>query len=273
MKSDLHVSAASLRLLESCPRAWSYRYLLGHPAEDTAPNLVLGRAVHAALARWFESHRDGTPEPALEEMQEVAFDVIADAERGSVPILVGNEDEDLRVETARLLTAFAQQPWRPRRVVAVEAPFSLALTHHPVTGEAFSFEEQVTGVFDLVVEDEDGALAVVDHKTGKRMPVAEGGFDLQMAVYAWAAERIYKPGRQVRLYHHVLTRTKTVKVELRVIPTEVANVTEGVEAVVSGVELIHTAVSHPNPVRLLGRRRSWRCGSCSFRRRCAGDRS
>lgn len=273
MKSDLHVSASSLRMLEACPRSWSYRYLSGYQAEDMAPNLVLGRAVHAALAVWFERLRDGAPEATLEEMREVAFDIIAEAEMGNVPILPGADDEDLRAETDRLLVAYSRQPWRPKRVLAVEEPFSLALTHHPETGEAYSFEEHVSGVFDLVIEDDDGALAVVDHKTGKRAPVADGGLDMQMAVYRWAAEEIYRPSQPVRLYHHLLMRTKVVKVELRVIPNETANVTEAIEAVASGIVLIHAAISHTNPVRLLGRRRSWRCSSCSFRRRCSEDRA
>ena len=64
----LHVSASALRLLESCPRAWFYRYVCGGPAEETSAAQVLGRAMHAALAIWFERWRDGLAEVNAEEM-------------------------------------------------------------------------------------------------------------------------------------------------------------------------------------------------------------
>lgn len=273
MRAELHVSASSLRLLESCPRAWAYRYLAGHAPEDTAAGLVLGRAIHAALALWFERLRDGQPEATEDEMLQIAHDMIAEAESGAVPILSTDEDEDLRAEVDRLIAAYRQKPLRPKRVLAVEQPFSLAVTSHPETGEVLTFEEHLSGVFDLVVEGHDGSLAVIDHKSGKRAPAIEGGFDLQMGLYRWAAEQLYRPAGPVRLYHHLLMRTKTPKVELREVPAAVANISEALEAVVSGIELINLAVIHDNPVRLLGRRRSWRCGSCSFRRRCASDRT
>ncbi|MCX5745776.1 MAG: PD-(D/E)XK nuclease family protein, partial [Proteobacteria bacterium] len=143
---------------------------------------------------------------------------------------------------------------------------------HPVTGEQFDFEEAIAGVFDLVVEDDLGVM-VVDHKIGRRRPAVDGGVDLQMAIYATAAEELFPRGTPVRLAHHVLVRNKTPVVTLREIPRSPNDTAEALEAVASGVELIHVAVGHPNPGRLLGRHRSWRCGGCGYRRRCGGDRT
>lgn len=272
--SELHVSASSLRLLQDCPRAWSYRYLAGYKAEDVAPALVLGRACHAALALWYEHLRDGVPEPSLDEMIAVSTASIEEARRGPTPIVQAEDDEtDLVAEAARMLRAFLVSiPFRPKRVVAVELPFTVGVGRHPVTGEWFEFGEAISGVFDLVVEDDDG-VAVIDHKITSRRPAVDGGIDLQLALYALAAEELFPGSKPARVFHHVLVRTKVPRVELREVPRLPHDVAEALEAVASGVELIHVAVGHARPARLLGRHRSWRCGGCGFRRRCGEDRS
>ena len=277
MSGGLHVSASALRLLQDCPRAWNYRYLAGHPAEDVGPALVLGKACHAALALWFERLRDGLPEATIEEMIAIAVATIDEARGGPTPLTTDEDDEtDLVVEAARMLRAYMATPLRPAKVLGVEMPFSLdarEMGRHPITGEPYTFEETVSGVFDLVIEEDGGGIAIIDHKICKMRPVVCGGLDLQLAIYALAAEELFRPSGPVRLLHHLLVRTKTPKVELREVPRSTHDVAEALEAVASGVELIHVAVGHPRPGRLLGRHRSWRCGGCGYRSRCAGDRT
>lgn len=269
----LYVSASALRMLGDCPRVYGYRYIRGYPAEDVAPALVLGKAVHAALALWFERLRDGGPEATVDEMIAVAVASIDEAKRDAVPIAANDNDDDLVAEATRLLRAFVVNPLRPARIIAVELPFQIAVPRHPITGERYTLDESIAGVIDLVVEDTDGKLIVIDHKVGKRAPVVDGGLDLQLALYALAVDELYRPDKPVRLAHHVLLRTKTPKTEVREVPRTPNDVAEALEAVASGVELIHAAIGHPRPLRLLGRHRSWRCGGCGYRRRCAGDRT
>lgn len=268
----LYVSASALRLLGDCGRGFGYRYLAGFPAEDVAPALVLGKAVHAALAVWFERLRDGAPEATLEELIAIAVASIDEAKRDAVPIAANDNDEDLAAEATRLLRAFAASPLRPAHVVAVEMPFQIAVPRHPITGESYTLDESIAGVIDLVVEDA-GGLIVIDHKVGKRAPTIDGGLDLQLALYSLAVDEIFRPDKPVRLAHHLLLRTKVPKVELREVARTPHDIAEALEAVASGVELIHAAIGHPRPLRLLGRHRSWRCGGCGYRRRCAGDRT
>lgn len=268
----LYVSASALRLLGDCPRGYGYRYIRGFPAEDVAPALVLGKAVHAALAVWFERLRDGAPEATLDELIAAAVTSIDEAKRDAVPISANDNDEDLAVEATRLLRAFMANPLRPARVLAVELPFQIAVPRHPITGESYALDESIAGVIDLVVEDADGLL-VIDHKVGKRAPAIDGGIDLQLALYSLAADELFRPTKPVRLAHHVLVRTKVPRIEMREVARTPHDVAEALEAVASGVALIHAAVGHQRPLRLLGRHRSWRCGGCGYRRRCAGDRT
>ncbi len=277
MNDGVYVSASSLRLLQDCPRAWSYRYLKGHAAEDVGLGLVLGKACHAALALFYERLRDGLPAATLDEMVAVAVASIDEAGRSSTPIARDDDDEtDLAAEAERMLRAFIlSHPFQPKRVLGVELPFFLdagQVARHPITGEQFAFEEGISGVLDLVIEDENG-IAVIDHKICKTRPALSGGIDLQLAIYALAAEELFRSDKPVRLFHHLLVRTKTPRIELREVPRSPHDVAEALEAVASGVELIHVAVGHPRPGRLLGRHRSWRCSGCGYRRRCAGDRT
>lgn len=273
VNDGVYVSASSLRLLQDCPKAWSYRYLFGFKPEDVAPAMILGKACHAALADWYIRIKHDQPEPTLEEMVAVATITIDEARNGPIPIAREDEETDLVAEATRMLQAFlASQPRRPKRVLAVEQSFTVQVGRHPVTNERFVFEEAIAGVFDLVIEDDLGVM-VVDHKIGKRRPAVDGGVDLQLAIYATAAEALYPRPVPVRLAHHVLVRNKTPVVTLREIPRSPNDTAEALEAIASGVELIHVAVGHPRPGRLLGRHRSWRCGGCGYRRRCGGDRT
>lgn len=276
MNDGVYVSASSLRLLQDCPRAFSYKYIAGHKPEDVGPALVLGRACHAALAGYYERLRDGQPTPSVDEMIAVASTSIDEARSGPTPIARAGDDAedepDLLVEASRMLRAFlVSNPFRPEHVLAVEMPFTVRVAGHPVTGERFTFEEAISGVFDLVIEDDDG-IAVIDHKITSRRPAIDG-VDLQLALYALAAEGLFPRTRPVRVFHHLLVRTKIPRIELREISRSPHDVAEALEAVASGVEMIHLAVAHPRPARLLGRHRSWKCSSCGYRRRCAGDRT
>jgi CRISPR/Cas system-associated exonuclease Cas4 (RecB family) len=273
VNDGVYVSASSLRLLQDCPRAFSYKYISGHKPEDVGSALVLGKACHAALADWYQRLRDGSPSPSIDELVAIASLSIEEARKGPTPIATDEDEPDLVAEATRMLRAFlVSNPYRPTRVLAVEMPFTVRVGRHPVTGERFEFEESIAGVLDLVAEDDEG-LIVIDHKVTKRMPAVDGGVDLQLALYAVAVEELYRPGKPVRLAHHVLSRTKVPRVAMREIVRSPHDTAEALEAVASGVELIHVAVGHVRPGRLLGRHRSWKCGSCSYRRRCGSDRT
>lgn len=273
VNDGVYVSASSLRLLQDCPRSFSYKYISGHKPEDVAPQLILGRACHAALAVWYQRQQDEQPSPTLDEMVAIATASIDEARNGPTSIAHEDEETDLVAEATRMLRAFmVSSPYRPKRVLAVELPFTVRVGRHPVTGEQFTFEEAISGVFDLVIEDDDGVM-VVDHKITKRRPAIDGGVDLQLALYCVAAQTLFPRPTPVRVALHVLVRNKTPCVDLKEIARSPHDTAEAIEAVASGVEMIHVAVGHTNPGRLLGRHRSWRCGGCGYRRRCAGDRT
>ena len=271
-REGLHISASALRTLHECPREWWYRYVEGAPREHVPAGIVLGKAVHEALALFYRGLRDGD-DVGLDVLVEVAGASIRRAAECDPPVLFRDgEDVETTVDlAARLLAVFVEDGFRPERVLAVEVPFGLPVVH-PDTGEVMPYEERIVGAIDLIAED-GGQVVVVDHKTAARTDKEKAKrADLQMAVYSIAAKELLG-AEQVELRYQNLVKTKTAKVDLQQIQRTEDDEAEAIEAVASGLELIHVAVAHPGGKRLMGRRRSWRCKECSFRRRCGEDRS
>ncbi len=268
-RDGLHVSASAIRTLLECDREWFHRYVEGRPPEDVSPRLVLGVAIHEALARFYEALRDGEDEPSAAELESIAERSISRRAAEGTPIGFG-EDEDVEglIEKAHgLLRAFVESGYRPQRVLAVEEPFALVLTD-PITGEVLPYEERLVGVLDLVAE-EDGRVIVVDHKTAARSDPQKGErADVQMGLYAWASKQVF--GEVVELRYQNIIKTKTPKVEMQPISARPEDEREAMDAVVGAIELIHVAVTHPRAKKLMGRRRSWRCRECGYRQLCAG---
>ena len=269
MGGGLHVSASSLRVLQECPRQFFYQYLQGRPRESVSSRMIIGTAIHAALEAFYRALMENREEPGLDELVEVAAASLRQAVAGPFPVAFddGEDLEAMEAECNRVLTAFLDAPYRPHKVLGVEEPFGLALRDED-TGELL-YDELVVGFFDLVAEDEDGTVAIVDHKVSSRLAVPKSTEqDVQLGLYAWAGDQI--ASGQVRLRHHVLVRgKKAVRAEIVDIPRSPSDSRETHEAICSGLEMIQVAVEHPRPDALLGRRRSWRCGGCGYRAACS----
>ncbi len=271
-REGLHISASALRTLHDCPREWFYRYVEGAPREHVPAGMVLGKAIHKALAFFYRCLRDGDG-AAFDDIVPIAASSILSAVASTPRVQFRHgEDASTLVELAsRLLEAFINDGYRPARVIAVEQPFSLPVVH-PETGELTAYEERIVGAIDLIAED-GGHVVVVDHKTASRADKEKAKRpDLQMALYSIAAKEMLGVERVDLRYQNVI-KTKSAKVDVQDIQRTEHDEAEAIEAVTSGLELIHVAVAHPEGKRLMGRRRSWRCKECSYRRRCGEDRS
>jgi hypothetical protein len=166
---DLYVSASALRTLEACPREWWLRYVEGAEPEDRPARLVLGSALHEALAVYYRTLRDGTDPPGPDELLGLAHEAIRRKIDSGPQLLFaqGRKLDDLFVDAERLIAAFLSDGIRSSRVLAVEEPFTLSISN-PKTGEVLPYEERIAGAIDLVIETEDGEIVVIDHKTSAR---------------------------------------------------------------------------------------------------------
>jgi RecB family exonuclease len=171
-------SFTALSTYRTCPRLARYKYRLRLPeleglhereSTGTANGWALdpasfGSLIHRALELWGQARIDGEPidtELALQNAL-VDFDNASEADR----------------TRARAVLAQAVAVLDGLTFVAVETGFA-----HEVDGVSLS------GVIDLIARDADGALQVVDYKTGTAIP--DEYYALQLDLYARAARERY----------------------------------------------------------------------------------
>jgi hypothetical protein len=148
-------SASKVSTALRCPRLFHFKYVQKIPEPEVMPETRIGKAIHKSL----ELVMMGTP---LEEAKQ------------SVRAELPNETEQLRFDRLgesiqQFVTRIAQFR-RRRRVSRQLVEYSLAIREDLSVTQFYSGDAYYRGVLDLGYLFEDDALALVDHKTGQRIP-------------------------------------------------------------------------------------------------------
>ena len=182
---QLHWGATRLKSLLLCPRQFRYAYVDLIPAVPTAP-LVFGRVLHETL---LFIHQRQMSESCLPHAGEalLRFDTLwQQALEEEQPFFRAG------APSAEQHTTLGHEILRAYLEVNKETPAPLAAELE------FEIETQgqvLRGVIDRIDEAPEG-LIIVDFKSGKRkLSPQEVERDLQLTVYAFAAQRLY--GRSV----------------------------------------------------------------------------
>jgi DNA helicase-2/ATP-dependent DNA helicase PcrA len=173
------VSFTAISAFATCPRMARLRYRLRLPdlratrprfvgpdkQEDPVPSNAarLGSLAHRALELWGRAAIEGRVLP-IDEAFAGALHEFADA-------------QPVEIESARSIARHAVTALRGYEVLAVEAPFELAVG-----------ATQVEGYIDLIARDPAGGLLVIDYKTGR---TDDEHYALQIALYRRVAESRY----------------------------------------------------------------------------------
>ncbi len=265
----LHLSASSISTLIECPREFLYHYIQGQPPQDTSAALVLGSAVHEAIAFWYNSVKQSGTEPSLNELVEVASAAIDAPQRAPISFKKGESIESLKSQASAMLAAFLATGYRPSHILAVELKFAMPLVN-PFTGE--TLPEVLLGTFDLV-EERNGQIVVTDHKTAARIDADKvAAPDTQMALYSLAAKTLFDVD-DVSLQYQFLTKSASPSVTLQTITrTDPAKEERGaLTLAASASTIISLALTHPHPQLVLPKHRTWRCPTCGYRSLCASE--
>lgn len=255
----LYVSISQLKTYLRCPRQYEFRYVRGEKPESVAVALVLGTAVHAALASYYTSLRDGAV-LALGDMLEVFAGAWIAAQTAELPVLTddGAPLASVAAHGASMLRVFHAHAARAPAVrpVLIEAPFNVEL-HDPVTREVL--DETLTGVIDLVAERE-GRLRIFEHKTAaRRYGRDQLEFDLQPTAYLYAARQL---GLKVDgITFQIVTKAATPVVQVEDVERDAVAEDDFLLTVVGVLRAIDAAAFYPV--------RGWACRGCSYARRCA----
>ena len=171
-------SASKVSTALRCPRLFHFRYVQKVPEPEVMPEARIGKAIHKAL----ELTLQGTP--IAEATEKV---------RGELP----GEIEQLRFDTLTTsiepFTSRIGQFKRRRRVARQLVEYSLAVREDLTVTQFYSGDAYYRGVLDLGYLFDDDSAALVDHKTGVRLPGSSIADQLEgYAVLAAAAFRYVK---------------------------------------------------------------------------------
>jgi len=258
LRADEHISISALGTYLRCPAQYAHRYVSRTPPSHRAAALAFGTAIHTALALFYSRLMEGQPEPSVEELQDCFSDTWTRELAGDPPVLLDGKDtpDSARDKGMEMLKVFHEQAPRPHNVLGVEEPFSIEVTD-PRTGTPFA--ERLVGVFDAVVQDDDGTLRILEHKTAaRRWTKTRLDHDLQVTGYTLAAPLVGLPDAGVTL--QVLLKTKTPALELYS-PARTDRDRQDFLQVISGV-LCAIKVGAFYPIR------DWPCASCPYAGPC-----
>jgi RecB family exonuclease len=178
-------SASKIQTALRCSRLFHYRYVDKLPEPEVMPEARIGKAIHDALERAL----GGAPPPAAvaaarellpEGIERARFDHLSEG----IPRFVQ------RIEAFR----------RRRRVARELVEFALAVRENVTATQFYAGDALFRGVFDVGFLYNDGSLAVVDHKTGARVPNLN--ITEQLEGYAVLAAAWFRSVRRVWLGIH-----------------------------------------------------------------------
>lgn len=249
-----HWSYSSISQYLRCPLQYFFQRVLGLPAHTVSSNLVLGGAVHAALA---EYHR------RLQRNETVVTSAIADVfhsswkEREEIEEIVyrdGDRRADCLAQGIHLLDIYFAEP-SPERIIAVEQEIMAPLFN----SQGEYLENPLLAVTDLITADEEH-LKVTEFKTsGRAYSESEAETSLQPTCYAHAVHEAF--GQQAVIEYAVLVKTKTPKVQ-RLTATRYADDFGRLGDLVQSVErAVQLGIFYPveSPMN---------CSSCPYRQPC-----
>lgn len=176
-----------------CPHKYHLLWVEGRPVQVTAA-LGFDRSLHQALA---EHYRAGGPR--VQPVEHLLGEL--DNAWRSRDYLDTREEQEYRAEAEKALARFHEaERHNESKVVAVSERLMMPLEGHTLSAVA-----------DRVDVGADGAIRVIDYRTGRRFPPEDDGSRLanvarqSLAMARW-------PDRQVRVFLHGLRQGEQVEV-------------------------------------------------------------
>ena len=176
-------SHSSISTYQGCPRRYAYRYVERLPGEVPLRWFTFGSAVHHAFEAFdrarIAARASGAASPG--------YQVLATAFENSID-RSGCEPSDLarlRIRGEPVLRAYLErESASSAEPIAVELGFGIDV--------AVADDEptvRFVGYIDRIDRVSNGAIQLVDHKTGKLRPQADVDRDSQLSAYAFAGAR------------------------------------------------------------------------------------
>ena len=255
LRASPHLSASAISSYIDCGLSFKLGRIDKVQPEHRPEALVLGSAIHAALAKFYESLSKGSKMSArqLETSFQNSWEQNA-KDREDIKYRNGKDYAALLIEGKELLSTFYSK-FMPEEaaIIAIEEPFSFTIP---------GIEIPIIGAYDLVLEDPACVVTIVDHKTAARSYAAnEVNQNMQLTIYQMAARANGFANHEILLRFDCLIKTKSPKFEqyytVRSEKDE-QRVARKIQAVWEGIK---KGVFIPND-------ESWKCHGCLYKNAC-----
>lgn len=209
-------SATQINDFTTCPFRFAAAHLLRlvprGDQDEALEGAGRGQLAHAVLARAGQAWaRLDAPHDATSESQILAaLASAADEVLAAAPATFGFEpgplweweQAELRAGLARAVARSLRAGWEGFRPAGVEESFGKGRGLPPLRVQTPAGEALVSGRIDRVDQDAAGSLALIDYKSGsanRSLRETVEGRDVQLTVYAMAAEELGASGQRVVL--------------------------------------------------------------------------
>ena len=252
-------SHSSLSTYRECPLRYAFRYVERVPGEERPGQYAFGSGIHHAFEVFVRERMraraagEPAPDPAL--LRTALDESLAGS--GLPPAAI----EEARERAAPVLERFlAMEASRDVEPVAVEIGFGVT-----VRPEGLADGVRLIGYIDRVDRTPDGAIEIVDYKTGRVREQADVDADRQLTAYAFAAARgaLRDPATGEQLPAAARVGLYFAGAGVLAWTARDAAALAAFEADLAGtVERIRRREFQARPV-------AWRCGWCEYGNACA----
>ena len=261
LRAGLHFSASALRTFLTCPMKFRFQYVQGAEPAFRPSSLLLGSAVHKALAAHHLAVQAARPIASADV--QAAFEEALERETrpGGIPLQYreGEDPDSLRATGNGLIDVYLREA-QLGTIVAVEQPFQANLAD-PRTGEVL--DPKFVGVFDLVEVDEEGTVSIAEIKTAaRRWSTGQVNLDLQGTLYVEAAVQsgLVPNNQEALIRYDVLVKNKKPVLDRQYAVRMPGDRQLAMGIAVDALQAIEREAFYRNP--------GWTCDGCPFRRAC-----
>ena len=188
-----------------CPLQYYFERIERLPRSSLPSGLVLGSAVHVALAELHRQLQLGT-NFSLAQLTATFQAAVAREEHTQIDFKENESRSTLVDQGVALLETYFREP-PPQEILAVEEPLLVPL----VTSQGEVLEKPLVAVIDLLTRSDDGLLIDEFKTSGRKMSEFETDSALQASCYVHAIQERYDETATVR--YTVLVKTKTPAIQ------------------------------------------------------------
>lgn len=209
-----HWSYSAISQYLSCPLRFYFQRVIGLPQQSVSSSLVLGSAVHAALAEYHRNVQQDEPTDTAKLHRIITDSWNKRESETRVSYRNGGNQADLLAQAVALIETYLQEP-PPQNIIGIEQEIIAPI--HNSQGEYL--ETPLVAVADLITEDNE-ELTIREYKTsGRTYGEMEAETSLQPTCYVNAVQEAF--GQPAAVEYTVLVKTKTPKVQrLRTVRTD-----------------------------------------------------